>query len=84
MHPGVHDVLAMTGLADLAAELRPEMRDPADLTATSPSGGRVLRCYGSLALAGAAVWYEQKPIGSDHHALLVVLDTRRLALTLAS
>jgi endonuclease/exonuclease/phosphatase family metal-dependent hydrolase len=73
----VHDVLAAVGMVDAVAFLRPEQRQPAELTVTGINGrGRVDRFYLTFDLTEAAVRYVQQDTGgSDHQALMLTLDT---------
>jgi hypothetical protein len=77
----VHDVLASVGMEDAAAFLPPGQRQPADLTATGTgNGGRIDRLYLTFDLTQAAARYIQQDTGgSDHHALMLTLDTARAA-----
>jgi AraC-like DNA-binding protein/endonuclease/exonuclease/phosphatase family metal-dependent hydrolase len=81
----VHEVLAAIGMSDIAASLPPGCRSPRQLTGTgSCEHGRIDRFYASGGLERAAVRYEQASTGgSDHQALLLILDTAAAsALTL--
>jgi len=80
----VHDVLASVGMEDAAAFLQPGQREPADLTATGTgNGGRIDRLYLTFELTEAAARYIQQDTGgSDHHALMLTLDTARAATAL--
>ena len=73
----VHEVLAAIGMSDIAASLPPGCRSPRQLTGTgSHEHGRIDRFYASGELERAAVRYEQAGTGgSDHQALLLILDT---------
>ena len=64
------------GLADAAASLPPERRDPPDLAATSIyDNGRIDRFYLTPGLPDAAERYIQAETGgSDHHALLLIIS----------
>lgn len=77
----VHDVLASVGMEDAAAFLPPGQRQPADLTATGTgNGGRIDRLYLTFDLTQAAARYIQQDTGgSDHHALMLTLNTARAA-----
>jgi endonuclease/exonuclease/phosphatase family metal-dependent hydrolase len=77
----VHDTLAAIGLADLAASLTPDRRNPPGLTATGINiGGRVDRLYGTEELSDTAELYEQLDTGgSDHCALLLTLRLPAMA-----
>jgi hypothetical protein len=77
----VHDTLTAVGLADLAASLTPDRRNPPGLTATGVNnGGRVDRLYGTEGLSDAAELYEQLDTGgSDHCALLLTLGLPAMA-----
>lgn len=73
----VHEALASVGLADAAPELPPGRRTPPDLTPTAVTGGaRIDRIYLTSSLLPALEHYEQVATGgSDHHALLLTLNT---------
>jgi endonuclease/exonuclease/phosphatase family metal-dependent hydrolase len=77
----VDDILTGTGLADAAASLPPDHRDPPGLTATSiHDNGRIDRFYLTPGLPGAAERYIQaETCGSDHHALLLTISRREAA-----
>jgi endonuclease/exonuclease/phosphatase family metal-dependent hydrolase len=77
----VDDILTGVGLADAAACLPPERRDPPALTATSSNdNGRIDRFYLTPGLPEAAGQYIQADTGgSDHHALLLILSRSETA-----
>jgi endonuclease/exonuclease/phosphatase family metal-dependent hydrolase len=77
----VHGILTTAGLTDLAAALPPDRRTPRDLAGTGlRPHGRIDRFYGAGGLAAAAESYLQaRTGGSDHQALLLVLDMAALA-----
>jgi len=72
----VDDILTGVGLTDAAASLPSGRREPPDLAATSiHDNGRIDRFYLTPGLPGAAERYIQTETGgSDHHALLLILD----------
>jgi endonuclease/exonuclease/phosphatase family metal-dependent hydrolase len=72
----VDDVLTGAGLADAAALLPPERRDPSGPAATSIyDNGRIDRFYLSPGLPAAVERYIQaRTGGSDHDALLIILS----------
>jgi endonuclease/exonuclease/phosphatase family metal-dependent hydrolase len=77
----VDDILTSTGLTDAAACLPPERRDPPALAATSRNdNGRIDRFYLTPGLPEAADRYTQADTGgSDHHALLLILNRSQAA-----
>ena len=77
----VHDTLTRAGLIDVAADLPPGCRVPADLQPTGHGGARVDRIYATAELADAATRYWQFPIGSDHDAAMVEMDLTQLEAT---
>ncbi|HMH94342.1 MAG TPA: hypothetical protein VK586_25070 [Streptosporangiaceae bacterium] len=70
-------MLAAIGISDVAASLPPGCRSPRQLTGTgSRLHGRIDRLCAADGLQRAAGRYEQAPTGgSDHQALLLILDT---------
>jgi len=76
----VDDILTGVGLVDAAACLPPERRDPPALAATSSGNGRIDRFYLTPGLDAAAEQYIQADTGgSDHHALLLILNRGKAA-----
>jgi endonuclease/exonuclease/phosphatase family metal-dependent hydrolase len=70
----VHYVLTAVGLEDVATFLRPEQRQPPDLTPSGTAGGRVDRVLLTPELAPDASSYRQVRTGaSDHDSIVVTL-----------
>jgi hypothetical protein len=77
----VDDLLAGTGLVNVAASLPPQSRLPADLMATGPAGSMVDRHEATAEMAEAAIGYRQLVTGgSDHHLTVTAYDWALLAL----
>jgi endonuclease/exonuclease/phosphatase family metal-dependent hydrolase len=78
----VHYVLAGIGLADIAAGLPPDRRDPPGLAPTGTAGGRVDRAYAPPVLASAVTGCRQvRTTATDHDVLLLTLDLAQAAGT---
>jgi endonuclease/exonuclease/phosphatase family metal-dependent hydrolase len=76
----VHQVLAAVGLADVAAGLPPERRDPPALTPTGTAGGRVDRAYAPLVIASAVTSCRQvRTPATDHAVLLLTISITKAA-----
>jgi hypothetical protein len=76
----VDDCLTGIGLVDVAADLPPGEREPAELTATAGPGGRIDRFYVTAGLDAAAGRYQQRDSGgSDHQMLVFHLDVSAAA-----
>lgn len=73
----VHYTLASIGLADAAAELPAQQREPNALTPTGVTPcGRIDRIYVTSSMVPALDCYEQAQTGgSDHQALLLTFNT---------
>jgi endonuclease/exonuclease/phosphatase family metal-dependent hydrolase len=77
----VHHTLTATGLADAAAALAPDRRDPPQLRPTGINGGgRVDRFYVTSQLCGAVRSYRQRQGGgSDHEFAMLTISLDALA-----
>jgi exonuclease III len=75
----VGQILAESGLSDLAAILAARTGDPAPLAATGQGGARVDQVHASPALAACITGYDLLETDSDHRAVCVTLDTTPLA-----
>jgi endonuclease/exonuclease/phosphatase family metal-dependent hydrolase len=80
----VGQILAESGLSDLAAVLAARTGDPAPLAPTGQGGARVDQVHASPALAGCVTGYRLLETLSDHQTVAVTLDLTRMGAVAAA